>query len=101
KENFFLVSTSSAGLAKVLLAFEEWLQTEWPDLEVLVCNVTSQWATLTVSGPHSRTVMERFLPGVDLSAERVPHMSVLTGERPDFPWRLMRVSFTGELSFEI
>jgi sarcosine oxidase subunit alpha len=100
-ENFFIVSTSSAGLAKVMMAFEEWLQTEWPDLEVLVCNVTGQWATLTVSGPQSRTVMERFLPGVGLSAARLPHMSVLTGETPDFPWRLMRVSFTGELSFEI
>jgi sarcosine oxidase subunit alpha len=101
REDFFIVSTSSAGLAKVFIAFEEWLQTEWPDLQVLVCNVTSQWATLTVSGPDSRTVMERFLPGIDLSAELFPHMSVMTGEMKGMPWRLMRVSFSGELSFEL
>ncbi len=85
----------------MFLAFEEWLQTEWPDLEVLICNVTSQWATLAVSGPYSRAVMERFLPGIDLSAETFPHMSILTGELEDIPWRLMRVSFSGELSFEL
>jgi len=100
-EDFFLVSTSSAGTAEVFLAFEEWLQTEWPDLDVVVNNATTQWATLTVSGPQARAVTGALLPGTDLSAERFPHMSALEGELDGIPYRLMRVSFTGELSFEL
>ena len=100
-EDFFLVSTSSAGTAEVVIAFEEWLQTEWPDLDVLVHNATTQWATLTVGGPKSRALISKLLPDVNLSAASFPHMSVLAGEIEDIPYRLMRVSFTGELSFEL
>jgi len=101
EDDFFLVSTSSAGTAEIVIAFEEWLQTEWPELNVLINNATTQWTTLTVGGPESRQVMTSLLPGVDLSATTFPHMSVLGGEVDSIPYRLMRVSFTGEMSFEL
>jgi len=105
EDDFFLVSASSAGTAEIAIAFEEWLQTEWPELDVLIHNATTQWATLTVGGPKSRDVITALLPDVDLSAESFPHMSALEGEIENLPrnipWRLMRVSFTGEVSFEL
>jgi len=101
EDDFFLVSASSAGTAEIAIAFEEWLQTEWPELDVLIHNATTQWATLTVSGPKSRDVINSLLPEVDLSANAFPHMSVLDGEIDGIPFRLMRVSFTGEMSFEL
>ena len=100
-ENSFLVSTSSAGTTEVLLSFENWLQTEWPELDVVVNNATTQWATLTVTGPNSRNVICEVLPGIELGAESFPHMSVLESETDRFPYRLMRVSFTGEMSYEL
>lgn len=100
-DNFFLVSTSSAGTAEIVLALEEWLQTEWPDLDVLIHNATSQWATITITGPRARDVVSKLLPAVDLGAKALPHMSVLQGYTGGLPFRLMRVSFTGEMSFEL
>lgn len=97
----FLVSSSSAGTAEVLLAFEEWLQTEWPELDVLVHNASTQWATLTVSGPKSRNVVGSVLPNAQLDDESFAHMSVQQGEAGTVPYRLMRVSFTGERSYEL
>jgi len=101
EDDFFLVSASSAGTAEIAIAFEEWLQTEWPELDVLIHNATTQWATLTVSGPKSRHVITSLLPEIDLSAASFPHMSVLADELDGVPYRLMRVSFTGEMSFEL
>jgi len=101
EDDFFLVSASSAGTTEIAIAFAEWLQTEWPDLDVLVNNATTQWATLTVGGPKSREVITSLLPGVDLCAASFPHMSVLEDEIDGIPYRLMRVSFTGEISFEL
>ncbi|MEE4217218.1 MAG: sarcosine oxidase subunit alpha family protein [Xanthomonadales bacterium] len=101
EDDLFLVSASSAGTADVVIALEEWLQTEWTDLDVLVHNATTQWATLTVSGPCARKVLSSVLPNEDLSAETFPHMSVRTGVHENMAYRLMRVSFTGETSFEL
>lgn len=101
EDDFFLVSASSAGTAEIAIAFEEWLQTEWPEMEVFIHNATTQWATLTVSGPDSRKVISSLLPGLDLSADSFPHMSAMEDELGDIPFRLLRVSFTGEMSFEL
>lgn len=101
EDKLFLVSASSAGTADVLLALEEWLQTEWPDLDVLVHNATTQWATLTVGGPQARQVLSAILPDENLSGTTFPHMSVRAGVHENMEYRLMRVSFTGETSFEL
>jgi len=100
-ENHYLMSTTSGGAARVLAWIEEWLQTEWPDLEVFATSVTEQWATASLSGPHCRKLIEELVQDVDLSPEAFPHMSVRNARVDDIPIRLFRISFTGEMGYEI
>jgi sarcosine oxidase, subunit alpha len=100
-ENEFYVNTSSGGAARISAWFEEWLQGEWPQLQVVVTDVTSGWATLNVAGPRAREVLQTLPCTIDLSREAFPHMQVRVGTLCDVPCRILRVSFTGELSYEI
>ena len=100
-EDRFLMHTTSGNAARVLAWLEEWLQTEWPELRVHCNSVTEQWATASVCGPHARSLLAEVAPGLDVSAQAFPFMSLLEGEVAGLPARVMRVSFTGELSFEI
>lgn len=95
----FHVTTTSGGAARVLLMMEDYLQTEWPQLDVWLISTTEQWAVIAVQGPRARDVIAPLVAGVDLS--RMPHMSVREGRICGVPMRLFRVSFTGELGFEI
>lgn len=97
----FHVTTTTGGAASVLHRMEDFLQTEWPDLDVWLTSTTEQWATIAVQGPLARAVLEDVIGGVDLSAATLPHMGVI--ERPALgtTTRIFRVSFTGELGFEI
>jgi sarcosine oxidase subunit alpha len=85
----------------VLDRFEEWLQTEWPDLRVYCTSVTEQWSVVAVGGPHARDVVARLGTDVDLSAEAFPWMTWRDGTVAGVPSRLCRVSFHGELSYEL
>ena len=69
-EDRFLVTTTTGNAAAVLDWFEEWLQTEWPELRVHCTSVTEQWATIAVVGPRSRDVLGALAPGLDVSAGR-------------------------------
>ncbi len=100
-ENHFLMSTTSSGAARVFAWIEEWLQTEWPSLEVFATSVTEQWATISLSGPRSRELVEELTEDVDLDPKAFPHMSVRDARIGTTPVRLFRISFTGELGFEI
>jgi sarcosine oxidase subunit alpha len=97
----YLVTTTPGGAAAVLDRFEEWLQTEWPDLEVFCTSVTEQWAVAALGGPRARDVLAAAGCDVDLSAEAFPFMTLREGTVAGVPARLVRVSFTGELSFEV
>jgi len=97
----YLVTTTTGGAAKVLDWFEEWLQTEWPDLRVYCTSVTEQWATIAVAGPSARDVVAAVGTDIDLSREAFPFMSFRGGEVAGIPARVARVSFSGELAFEI
>ena len=97
----FHVTTTTGGAAAVLNHMEDYLQTEWSELDCWLTSVTEQWAVIAVQGPHSRTVIERLVEGIDLSPRAMPHMSVREGHICGVPTRLFRVSFTGELGFEI
>lgn len=101
-EDHFLVNTTSAHAMRISAWLEEWHQCEWPDLDLVLSPVTSQWAVLTVAGPKARDVMMS-LPGmVDLSTEKFPHMSFASGIFEDrTAFRIQRVSFTGEQSYEL
>jgi sarcosine oxidase, subunit alpha len=80
---------------------EDYLQTEWPDLSVWLTSISEQWSVIAVQGPNSRRVLEKLVEGVDLSAQAMPHMSVARGRICGVPMLLFRVSFTGELGFEV
>ena len=100
-EDRFHVTTTTGGAARVLAMMEDYLQTEWPDLSVWLTSTTEQWAVIAVQGPSARQVLEGLVQDVDLSAAALPHMSVAPGRICGVPMRLFRVSFTGELGFEI
>ncbi len=97
----FQVGTTSGNAERVTDWLEEWLQCEWVDLDVIVEPVTTQWAVTMVAGPQARRLLQRMSTGIDLSAEAFPHMTAREGGIGDVPVRIMRVSFTGELSYEV
>jgi sarcosine oxidase subunit alpha len=97
----FHVTTTTGGAARVLNMMEDYLQTEWPDLKVWLTSTTEQWATIALNGPNARKLLEPFVDGLDISDAAFPHMSVATCTVAGFPARLFRVSFTGELGFEV
>ena len=97
----FHVTTTTGGAPRVLNHMEDYLQTEFPELKVWLTSTTEQWAVIAVQGPRSRDLIQPFVEGIDLSREAMPHMSVREGRICGVPTRLMRVSFTGELGFEI
>jgi sarcosine oxidase subunit alpha len=96
----FLVYTTTGGAAAVLEWMEDWLQTEWPHLRVHVTSVTEQWATFPVVGPRSRDVVAA-VTGLDTSKEAFGFMTWQDTRIGDVPVRVARVSFSGELAFEV
>ena len=99
-DQHFLMTTTTGGAAAVLEWLELWHQTEWPDLEVYFNSVTDHWATATLSGPDSLALLKG-LTDIDLSPERFQFMEWRQGLVADIPARVFRISFTGELSYEI
>jgi len=97
----FHVTTTTGGAPRVLALMEDYRQTEWPDLKVWLTSTTEQWAVIAVQGPESRRALESLVEGMDISAGAFPHMSVGRGTICGVPMLLFRVSFTGELGFEI
>jgi sarcosine oxidase, subunit alpha len=100
-EDHYLVHSTSAASARVFLLMEEYLQCEWPDLKVHVNNVTTQWANVTVSGPKARDVMQQVESEIDFSAAAFPHMQFRSGKFAGVDARILRASFTGEVTYEI
>ena len=100
-ENRFLMTTTTGGAAGVYSWLEGWLQTEWPHLKVYLTSVTDHWATIAVIGPQSRALMRKLCNDVDFSADSFGFMEWKPGTVCGLPARIMRISFTGELSYEI
>ncbi|MBT3139934.1 sarcosine oxidase subunit alpha family protein [Ruegeria litorea] len=99
-EDTFLCHTTTGGAERIHGHMEEWLQTEWWDWKVYVANVTEQFAQVAVVGPNARKVLEK-LGGMDLSKEALPFMEWRDGKIGAFDARAYRISFSGELSYEI
>jgi len=97
----FHVTTTTGGAPRVLATMEDYLQTEFPELKVWLTSVTEQWAVLAVQGPRARDVLAPLVDGLDIGPTAMPHMSVVEGTITGVPMRLFRVSFTGELGFEV
>ena len=97
----FHLTTTTGGAARVLAMMEDYLQTEWSDLDVWLTSTTEQFAVIAVQGPRARDVIAPLVQGIDLSSDAFPHMAVREGTICGVPTRLFRVSFTGELGFEV
>jgi sarcosine oxidase subunit alpha len=100
-ENHFLVHTTSGGAGRITEKMEEWLQCEWPDLRVLIDDCTVQSANFTIAGPKARELLTNLGTDIDLSAAALPNMAAASGQVLGLQARIVRVSFSGELSFEI
>jgi sarcosine oxidase subunit alpha len=101
KPDRFHVTTTTGGSPRVLAHMEDYLQTEFTNLRVWLTSTTEQWATMAVQGPRARETIAPLIEGVDLAGDAFPHMSLREARVCGVPVRLMRVSFTGELGYEI
>jgi len=97
----FHVTTTTGGAARVMNMMEDYLQTEFPHLNVWLTSISEQWAVIAVQGPKSRDIIAPLVEGIDLSDEAMPHMSVREGKICGVPTRLFRMSFTGDRGFEV
>ncbi|WP_375143825.1 sarcosine oxidase subunit alpha family protein [Acuticoccus sp. MNP-M23] len=100
-EDRFHVTTTTGGAARVLATMEDYRQTEWPDLDVFLTSTTEQYATIALNGPNARKVLAPLVSGADISAAAFPHMAVTECKVAGIAARLCRMSFTGELGFEV
>ncbi|MGA9797091.1 MAG: 2Fe-2S iron-sulfur cluster-binding protein [Rhizomicrobium sp.] len=99
-DDHFLITASSAHAERIVRWLEDWLQNEWP-LDLVLRDVTTRWAVLTLAGPKAREVLAASGCNIALAAAHFPHHAVRTGEIAGVTVRIQRVSFTGELSYEI
>lgn len=100
-EHHFLMTTTTGGAASVLNWLELYHQTEWPELDVYFNSVTDHWATMTISGPNSRALLSHLCTDINLDTDAFSFMDWRSGTVAGVPARVYRISFTGELSYEI
>ncbi len=96
----WLCHTTSGGADRIHGWMEDWLQCEWWDWQVFAANLTEQYAQIAIVGPQARAVLQA-LGGMDVSAEALPFMAWAEGRLAGIPARVFRISFSGELSYEV
>ena len=97
----FHVTTTTGGALGVLNIMEDYLQTEFAELKVWLTSTTEQWAVIAVQGPRARDILAPLVEAIDLDAAAFSHMGACAGRMCGVQARLFRVSFTGELGFEV
>ena len=97
----FIVTTTSGNAGRVVQWLEEWHQCEWPHMRLAIMPVTDAWATVSLAGPQARTILSKLSSDIDFSAAAFPHLAMREGHLLGIPTRAYRVSFTGELTYEI
>ncbi|MDB5810058.1 MAG: sarcosine oxidase, alpha subunit [Betaproteobacteria bacterium] len=100
-EQHYVMTTTTANAVKVMSTLEYLLQVEWRDLNVYLTSVTEQWAAMALAGPQARRVLEAIAPGRDWSNAALPYMGYCAASIAGIPARVFRISFSGELSYEI
>jgi sarcosine oxidase subunit alpha len=100
-EHHYLMTTTTAKAAEVLEHMEYHAQVTWPDLDVRFCCVTDHWAQMAVAGPNARRTLERCVEGQPLGDVEFPFMAVGKGRIAGCDVRIFRVSFSGELAYEV
>jgi glycine cleavage system aminomethyltransferase T/NADPH-dependent 2,4-dienoyl-CoA reductase/sulfur reductase-like enzyme len=100
-ENHYHMTTTTAQAANVLSHLEYYLQVVWPELNVNVLSITEQWAGVALAGPNSRNLLGKLFPEVDISNEKIPFMGFKKADLFEVPARIFRISFSGELAYEL
>jgi len=100
-DNHFYLTTTTGGAARVMAWLERWLQTEWPSFKVYLTSVTDQWANIAINGPQSRQLIAELCDDIDFGGEAFPFMSFREGIVAGVAARVFRVSFSGELAYEV
>ena len=100
-ENHYHMTTTTAQAANVLSHLEYYLQVVWPELNVNVISTTEQWAGAALAGPKSRDVLAKLFPDLDVSNEALPFMGYTEGNLFGVNAKIFRISFSGELAYEI
>ena len=100
-ENHFHMTTTTAQAVNVLAHLEYYLQVVWPELDVNVVSTTEQWAGAALAGPNSRNLLGKLFPELDVSNENIPFMGYKESDLFGVPARIFRISFSGELAYEI
>jgi sarcosine oxidase subunit alpha len=100
-DNRFYLTTTTGGAANVMSWLESWLQTEWPELDVYLTSLTDHYSTIAVAGPNSRRLLQKVGCSIDLTNENFPFMTMQRAELAGVAVQLFRVSFSGELAFEV
>jgi len=97
----YYVTTTTANAGEVMARMEFLLQTQWKDMNVQVTSVTDQFGAMALSGPQARVVLAAVFPKEDVSNTSLPHMAMQEFKLDDVPIRVMRMSFSGELGYEL
>ncbi len=100
-DNHFMMTTTTANAGPVMRRLEYLSQVEWPELDVHLVSVTEEWAAMALAGPESRRLLEAITTDIDVSNEACPFMAFRQGTIAGAPARLFRISFSGELAYEI
>ncbi|MEQ9487778.1 MAG: sarcosine oxidase subunit alpha family protein [Alphaproteobacteria bacterium] len=100
-DNHFLVTTTTARAGSAWMHMDNLRQAHWPDLKVSLTSVTDVWASIAVAGPKARDLVQSLTDDIDCSADAFPPSSMMEGTIDGMPVRIFRVSFSGELGFEI
>jgi sarcosine oxidase, subunit alpha len=99
--NHYHMTTTTAQAVNVLAHLEYYLQVVWPELDVNVLSITEQWAGVAVAGPNSRNLLSKLFPNTDVSNEALPFMGFKQADLFGVPARIFRISFSGELAYEL
>ena len=100
-DDYFFLTVTTANAGPVMQHMEYCHQVLWPELDVQFCSVSDGWAAMAISGPDARKVLERVVDGLDLGNDAFPFLSLGEGAIGGAPARILRISFSGELSYEI
>ncbi len=100
-ENSFYMTTTTAQAGPVMAHLEYYAQTVWPELHVHFTSVTDQWAGMAIAGPRARDVLARACTGSDVGNEALPFMGYLECRIDGAPVRLFRMTFSGEMAYEV
>ena len=100
-DNDFLMTTTTANAGKVMQHLEYFLDVVWPEFKVHLTSVTDQWAGAAIGGPRAREILASCVTGTTVDNEALPFMGIVHGEIAGAPVMICRLSFSGEMAFEV